>query len=77
MPGAQATTLSVTEGATTATFTVQLATEPTAAVTVAVASQDTSEGTATPAALTFTATDWHTAQPVTVTGADDDVAMGP
>ena len=74
MPGAQATTLSVTEGATTATFTVQLATEPTAAVTVAVASQDTSEGTATPAALTFTATDWHTAQPVTVTGADDDVA---
>ena len=74
MPGAQATTLSVTEGATTATFTVQLATEPTAAVTVTVASQDTSEGTATPAALTFTATDWHTAQPVTVTGADDDVA---
>ena len=76
MPGAQATTLSVTEGATTATFTVQLATEPTAAVTVAVASQDTSEGTATPASLTFTAMDWNTAQPVTVTGVDDNLVDG-
>ena len=77
MPGAQATTLSVTEGATKATFTVQLATQPTAAVTVAVASQNTSEGTATPAALTFTAMDWNTAQPVTVTGVDDNLDDGP
>ncbi len=76
MPGVQATTLSVTEGATTATFTVQLATQPTAAVTVAVASQNTSEGTATPAALTFTAMDWNTAQPVTVTGVDDNLVDG-
>ena len=77
MPGAQATTLSVTEGATTATFTVQLATQPTAVVTVTVASLDTSEGTATPAALTFTAMDWNTAQPVTVTGVDDNLDDGP
>ena len=35
------------------------------------ASSDTDEGTAAPAVLTFTSSDWSTAQTVTVTGVDD------
>ncbi|MEW5801895.1 MAG: hypothetical protein AB1847_07280 [bacterium] len=53
------------------TFTVKLATEPTAEVTIAVSSSDTGEGTATPASLTFTAANWNTAQTVTVKGVND------
>ena len=68
-----------TEAGGTATFTVALQTQPTAAVTVSVASRDTSEGTASPPSLTFTggATgNWGTAQTVTVTGVQDDVDDG-
>ncbi len=68
-----------TEAGGTATFTVALQTPPTTAVTVAVASQDTSEGTASPPSLIFTggATgNWGTAQTVTVTGVQDDVDDG-
>ena len=61
-----------TEDGGTATFTVALRTQPSAAVTVTVSSLDTSEGTASPSSLTFTTTDWGTARTVTVTGADDD-----
>ena len=64
------------DGATVALFDVQLATEPTAAVTVSVASQDTGEGTAAPASLTFGTGSWNTAQTVTVTGVDDDLDDG-
>ena len=53
---------------------MQLATEPTAPVTLAVTSQDPGEGTVAPANLTFDATTWNTAQ--TVTGEDDDVDDG-
>ena len=60
-----------TEAGGTATFPVTLLSAPAAAVTVAVASQDTTEGTAAPAALTFSPTTWNTAQTVIVTGADD------
>ena len=65
--------LSVAEGAS-GTFTVRLATQPTARVTVAVASDDTDAATVDKAALTFTTTNWATAQTVTVTGAQDDNA---
>jgi hypothetical protein len=41
-----------------------------------VSSSDTSEGTAAPSGLTFTAGDWSTDQTVTVTGADDSVVDG-
>ena len=60
------TTLSVTAGAT-ATYTVVLATEPTAAVTVT-ATSDTTGVAAVSGALVFTTADWATAQTVTVTG---------
>ena len=65
-----------TEAGGTATFTVELDSEPTADVTVAVSSGDTTEGTVSPSSLTFTSGDWDTTQTVTVTGKDDDVADG-
>ena len=57
-------------------FTVKLATQPAQDVTVAVLSSDTTEGTAGPATLTFTAANWNTPQTVTVTGVDDGMADG-
>ena len=54
-------------------FTVVLDTQPIADVTIALSSSDTTEGTVAPAALTFTAANWNTAQTVTVTGVNDDV----
>ena len=63
--------LRTTESGGTATFTVALDSEPTGDVALDVASTDTDEGTAMPAALTFTSSDWSTAQTVTLTGVDD------
>ena len=60
-----------TEAATTATFTVVLDTQPTADVTIAVSSSDSSEGATSTSLLTFTSANWATAQTVTVTGVDD------
>ena len=68
--------LVTTESAGTATFTVKLATEPTGDVEIGVASSDTGEGTVGPSTLTFTASDWSTAQTVTLTGVDDSAADG-
>ena len=65
-----------TEDGGTATFTVALVTQPSAAVTVAATILDTSEGSASPSSLTFTAADWNTAQTVTVTGVDDAIDDG-
>ena len=65
-----------TEAGGAATFTVALRTQPAEAVTVAVSSQDMSEGTASPPSLTFTTTSWNTAQTVTVTGANDTIDDG-
>ena len=64
------TTLGVTEGAT-GTYTVRLTTEPSGPVTVAVASGTPATATVAPSTLTFTASTWATAQPVTVTGTED------
>lgn len=68
--------LETTEAGGTATFTVVLASEPTGDVSITLSSSDTGEGTVAPAALLFTAATWDTAQTVTVTGIDDDVADG-
>ena len=46
--------LTTTEAGGTATFTVVLNTQPTADVTIALSSSDTTEGTVRPASLTFT-----------------------
>ena len=53
-----------------------LNTQPTADVTIALSSSDTTEGTVGPASLTFTTANWNVAQTVTVTGVDDAVVDG-
>ncbi len=63
--------LNLIEGGGTDSFTVALATPPTETVTVTVASTDTGAVTVDKASLTFTSTDWDTAQTVTVTPVDD------
>src|SRR5882672_8753014 len=68
--------LTTTEGGGAATFTVVLTSQPTANVTVGLSSSDLTEGTVSPASLTFTPGNWNTAQTVTVTGADDFVVDG-
>ncbi len=65
-----------TEGGGTATFTVHLAAQPTADVTTAVSSSDTTEGTPDVSSLTFTDVDWGVDQTVTVTGVDDALSDG-
>ena len=68
--------ISVSEAGTT-TFTVELTSRPSGTVTVSVVSGDTTEGTVSPASLTFPAADWNTPQTVTLTGsAADDIADG-
>ena len=62
--------VTVTEGRT-ATYTMKLDTQPTAAVTVDVASDDEAVATALPTSLTFTTSNWDTTQNVTVTGVED------
>jgi hypothetical protein len=77
-------TVSPTAGPTTteaggqATFTVRLNTVPTQPVTIALASSDTTEGTVSPASLTFAAdaTAVNTPQTVTVTGVQDAIVDG-
>ncbi|MFK0733225.1 MAG: ExeM/NucH family extracellular endonuclease, partial [Gloeotrichia echinulata HAB0833] len=68
--------LTTTEAGATASFTVVLTSQPTANVTIALSSANTAEGTVSPTSLTFTAANWNTAQTVTLTGVDDQVADG-
>ena len=65
------TSLTVTEGGMN-TYTVVLDTQPTATVTVTIVDPtDNADVTANPASLTFTTTNWDTAQTVTVSAAED------
>lgn len=73
--------VSAVSGATTeaggqATFSVVLTAQPTASITVPLASADVTEGTVSTTSLTFTTMNWSAPQTVTVTGADDDLADG-
>jgi large repetitive protein len=68
--------LATSEDGVDDTFSIRLNSEPVAAVTIAVASSDTSEATVAPAVLTFTGGaggNWGTPQVVTVTGINDDL----
>jgi PKD repeat protein len=69
------TGLVTTEAGGTATFSVVLASQPTADVTITFTSSNTAEGTVTPS-ITFTPANWNVAQTVTVTGVDDNVDDG-
>ncbi len=66
---------SVAESGTTDTFTVVLNVQPDSDVVFSISSGDTGEATVT-STLTFTASNWDTAQTVTVTGVDDDIIDG-
>ena len=68
------TTLAVTEGAS-ASYTVKLATQPTAEVTVTVAGTAGTDLSVTENTLTFSRTSWATAQTVTVSAGEDDDAV--
>ena len=64
------------EAGGSATFTVQLTTQPSSNVSIDINSDNTAEGTIDKTVLTFTQGDWNTAQTVTVTGEDDNVEDG-
>ena len=53
-----------------------LDTQPTRDVTIGLSRSDTTEGTVSPASVTFTAANWSTPQTVTVTGVNDDLDDG-
>lgn len=64
------------EDGTSATFTVVLDSEPTGNVEIGVSSDDTTEGTVSTSALTFTSSDWLTPQTVTIIGVNDAIDDG-
>ena len=66
--------ISVTER-TSATYTLVLVTQPTSPVTITLTSDDTSAVTVT-STISFSTTDWNNPKTVTVTGVDDDDAVG-
>ena len=70
-------TTSVSEGGPTDSYTVVLNSQPTADVTVSVASPDSPAQIAlTPSTLTFTAANWNTPQTVSVAAVDDALVEG-
>ena len=64
------------EDGATAQFSVVLTSPPTAPVSIAMESSDTTEGTINPMALEFNTFNWNTPQAVTVTGQSDDEQDG-
>ena len=69
------TSVTVPEAGGRATYTVRLDGQPTGNVTVTVASSSTA-ATVRPGSLTFTPSNWNSAQTVSVTGVDDSVPGG-
>jgi len=65
------TSLITSEAGATATFSVLLNSKPQDTVTVDLVVTDTTEGSISPAQLTFTTTNFNIAQTITVTGLDD------
>ncbi|MFO0907349.1 MAG: Calx-beta domain-containing protein [Isosphaeraceae bacterium] len=68
--------LSTTEAGGTASIKVKLRTQPSANVTINLASDNPSEGTLDKTSLTFTPADWNVDQTVTITGVDDLIDDG-
>jgi sugar lactone lactonase YvrE len=68
--------LTTTEDGATATFSVVLQAQPTADVTIALSSTDTTEGLPLVSSLTFTSANWNVAQTVTIAGLPDGLADG-
>ena len=68
-----ASSLTVEEGES-GSYTVVLDTQPSGTVTITASSGDTTVATVTPPSLTFTTSNWDTAQTVTVSGVEDNIA---
>jgi hypothetical protein len=68
--------LITTEADGSDTFTIVLASQPTADVVIGLSSSDPTEGTVSPESVTFTSANWNVAQTITVTGVDDLVDDG-
>jgi hypothetical protein len=68
--------VTTTEAGGTVNFTVRLTSQPTANVTLHLDSSDSTEGTVSATALTFTTGNWNTTQTVTVTGVNDILQDG-
>jgi ubiquitin len=66
----------VTKWGGKATIDYSLSSQPSADVTVIVSSSDETEGTVSPASLTFTPGNWDTPQTITVTGVNDHKVDG-
>ena len=68
--------ITTTEAGATGQFSVVLASQPNADVTVTISGLDATEGTLSVTTLTFTTLNWNVPQSVTVTGADDTIIDG-
>ena len=68
--------LVTTEAGGTASFTVNLTSQPTSDVVLGLSSSDTTEGNVAPTSLTFTSVNFNTPQQVTITGVDDATVDG-
>ena len=64
----------ITETGDNATFSVHLCTAPTSSVSFPVTSSDTTEGTVSTSTLSYSTSNWNTAQTVTVYGVDDTLS---
>jgi hypothetical protein len=64
------------ESGASASFTFVLTVRPSANVTFAITSSDPTEGSASPASLTFTSANWNVPQTVTVRSPEDADAVG-
>ncbi|WP_170147892.1 Calx-beta domain-containing protein [Marinoscillum furvescens] len=67
---------SISETGSSDSFTVVLDAQPQSDVVISVSSGDTGEGTVDLSSLTFTTSNWNSAQTVNVTGVDDDIIDG-
>ncbi|MCY2974955.1 MAG: VCBS domain-containing protein [Planctomycetota bacterium] len=70
------TGLTTSERGGTATFSVVLRSQPSAAVSFTLSSSNLAEGTVSAGSLTFTTTDWNVPQIVTITGVGDALVDG-
>ena len=68
-------TLTVTEGGTSASYTIKLTSEPAADVTISM-QRDAQQVSVTPAQVTLTPSNWQTGKTVTVGAVDDDLDEG-
>lgn len=71
-----ASVMTTSEAGATDKFYVELTQAPTSNVLIGISSSDTTEGTVSTSSLTFTTTNWATAQAVTLSGINDALVDG-